>query len=273
MDLNHEENFMAAPYTQLTVEYSFEDRIATITLNRPHVRNALNTQLIQELTAIFTELSFDERLHGIILTGAGTVFCAGADIHAMQETINYTEEQNIDEAMQLNNMLHTINNFPCPVIARVNGDAIGGGVGLVSVCDIVIATENTRFAFSEVRLGIAPAVIAPYIIEKIGASIARVLFVTGERFSSARAHAIGLVHSIVPSENLDDAIQKAINELLRGAPQAIRACKTLALHVGKMTDEQARQYTTETIAHLRVSPEGQEGLKAFLEKRSPSWLS
>jgi methylglutaconyl-CoA hydratase len=264
---------MTTQFTQLTVDYSFGDRIATITLNRPHVRNALNTQLIQELTTIFTELSFDERLHGIILTGSGTAFCAGADIHTMQEAIAYTEEQNLADALQLNTMLQTINTFPCPVIARVNGDAVGGGVGLVAVCDIVIATESTRFAFSEVRLGIAPAVISPYIIKKIGENMARVLFVTGERFSAARALSIGLVHSIVPAEHLDDAIQKAIDELLRGAPQAIRACKTLALQVGQMTNEQASQYTAETIAHLRVSPEGQEGLKAFLEKRSPYWLS
>lgn len=264
---------MASKYTQLTVEYSFGDRIATITLNRPQVRNALNTPLIQELTTIFTELYSDERLHGIILTGAGSVFCAGADIHAMQETITYTEEQNLTDAMLLNNMLQTINHFPCPVIACVNGDAIGGGIGLVAVCDIVIAVESARFAFSEVRLGIAPAIISPFIVKKIGENMARVLFVTGERFSATRAQTIGLVHSTVPSEHLDDAIQKAINELLRGAPQAIRACKTLALHVGQMTNEQARQYTAETIAHLRVSPEGQEGLKAFLEKRAPDWLS
>jgi methylglutaconyl-CoA hydratase len=262
---------MTSQYTQLTVQYGSNDKIATITLNRPQVRNALNPQLIQELTMIFTELSKDERLHGIILTGAGTVFCAGADINMMQETVSYTEEQNLEDAIQLANMLQIINTCPCPVIARINGDAIGGGVGLVSVCDIAIAAESVRFAFSEVRLGIAPAVISPYVIKKIGENMARVLFVTGERFSAARAHAFGLVHSIVPSEQLDDATQKAVNELLHGAPQAIRACKALALRVGQMTYEQASQYTTTTIARLRVSAEGQEGLNAFLEKRTPYW--
>ncbi len=262
---------MTSQYTQLIIQYGSEGKIATITLNRPQVRNALNTQLIQELTMVFTELSANERLHGIILTGVGTVFCAGADIHTMQESITYTEKQNLDDAIQLNNMLQTINTCPCPVIARLNGDAIGGGIGLVSVCDIVIAVESARFAFSEVRLGIAPAVISPYVIKKIGENMARVLFVTGERFSAARAHAIGLVHAAVPSEQLDDAIEKAVNELLHGAPQAMRACKALALHVGQMTNEQASQYTTKTIAHLRVSAEGQEGLNAFLEKRTPYW--
>ncbi len=257
--------------TQISVAYSFQNRVATVTLRRPEVHNALNTQMIQELTEAFTILSNDERLHGVVLTGEGPSFCAGADINMMQEAANFTEEQNLEDALRVADMLHTINTFPCPVLARVNGLALGGGVGLVSVCDIAIAVENARFAFSEVKLGIVPAVISPYAIRKIGETSARALFVTGERFSAERAKRLGLVHAVVPREHLDDAVQKALNELLTSAPQAIRVCKTLALNVGQMSYEQARQYTAATIARQRVSAEGQEGLRAFLEKRAPAW--
>ncbi len=259
-------------YTQLTVNYSMQARIAVVTLQRPQVRNALNTQLIQELTAVFTELSSNAHLHGVVLTGDGPTFCAGADIQMMQESITLNEEQNVSDALCLADMLHTINVFPCPVVARVNGDAIGGGVGLVAVCDLAIASEKARFAFSEVKLGIAPAVISPYAIHKIGETNARALFVTGERFSANRALNIGLIHAVVSPEQLDDAVQKALNELVSSGPLAIRASKTLALHVGTMDYDHARLYTAETIAHLRVSEEGQEGLSAYLEKRQPHWL-
>ena len=261
-----------ADYVHLSVEYGPQNKIATVTLKRPQVRNAMNTELIRELASVFSELSIDEQLHGVILTGEGSIFCAGADIQMMRESIKFTEEQNFQDALQLADMLNTINTCPCPVIARVNGDAIGGGVGLVSVCDIVIAAESARFAFSEVKLGIAPAVISPYVLRKIGETHARVLFVTGERFSAQRASTIGLVHSVVPAEHLDDAVQKAIKELLSSGPHALRTCKTLAYSVGQMPYEEARHYTADIIAHLRTSAEGQEGLGAFLEKRKPNWI-
>jgi len=261
-----------AEYTQLTVNYSMQDRIAVVTLQRPQVRNALNTQLIQELTDVFTELSTNDHLHGVVLTGDGSAFCAGADIQMMRESITLDEEQNISDALRVADMLHTINIFPCPVVARVNGDAVGGGIGMVAVCDIVIAAEKARFTFSEVKLGIAPAVVSPYVIRKIGETNARALFVTGERFSANRAHTLGLVHAVVPLEQLDDAVQNALNELLSSGPQAIRASKALALNVGSMDYDHARHYTAETIARLRVSEEGQEGLSAYLEKRKPRWL-
>ena len=257
--------------TQISVDYSFQDRVATVTLRRPEVHNAFNTQMIQELTQTFTTLSADERLHAVVLTGEGASFCAGADITMMRESVNFSEEQNLDDALRLADMLYTINTFPCPVIARVNGLALGGGVGLVSVCDIVIAVENARFAFSEVKLGIVPAVISPFALRKIGETAARALFVTGERFSAERAQRLGLVHAVVPRERLDDAVQKALHELLTSAPQAIRISKALAMDVGSMNYEEARQFTAATIARLRVSEEGQEGLRAFLEKRSPAW--
>src|SRR5229473_1365395 len=234
---------MMPAYTHITIERSHQDKIATITMRRPEVHNAFNAQLIQDLQAAFTELSTDTRLHAVILTGDGPSFSAVADL------------------------FDTINTFPCPVVARVNGTAMGGGLGLLAVCDIVIAVESARLAFSEVKLGIAPAVISPYVVRKIGETHARVLFVTGERFSAARAREIGLVHIVTTAEELDAAVEKTVSELLSSGPQALRACKALALNVGHMDHERVRRYTAETIATLRVSAEAQGRLRAFLEKR------
>ncbi|HLG62540.1 MAG TPA: enoyl-CoA hydratase-related protein [Ktedonosporobacter sp.] len=254
-------------YTHLSVEHTFEDRIATVTLRRPEVHNAFNGQIVQDLITAFTELSKEEQLHGVVLTGEGPSFSAGADLNLMKESVTFTAEQNLNDALRLADLLEAINTFPCPVVARVNGTAMGGGVGLVAVCDIAIAVESARFAFSEVKLGIAPAVISPYVIRKIGETNARVLFVTGERFSANRARSIGLVHSVVPDDQLDDAVQKAVNELLSSAPQAIRVCKVLAMTAGQMAPDDARRYTAETIARLRIGDEAQERLQAFLERR------
>lgn len=259
-------------YSYISIDYSQQGRIVTITMRRPEVHNALNTQLIEELTAAFTDLSEDEQLHAVILTGDGRSFSAGADLRDMQAAVHFSEDENMNDAIRLADLLYTINTFPCAVVGRINGTAMGGGVGLVAVCDIVIAAESARFAFSEVKLGIAPAVISPYVVRKIGEGNARVLFLTGERFSTARAREIGLVHAVVPLENLDDAVQKALSELLTSGPQAIRACKTLTLNVRSMDYQSVRRYTAETIARLRVSPEGQEGLHSFLEKRTPNWI-
>src|SRR6266852_7803226 len=264
---------MMPAYTHITIERSHQDKIATITMRRPEVHNAFNAQLIQDLQAAFTELSTDTRLHAVILTGDGPSFSAGADLNMMKASATFTQEQNLDDALRLADLFDTINTFPCPVVARVNGTAMGGGLGLLAVCDIVIAVESARLAFSEVKLGIAPAVISPYVVRKIGETNARVLFVTGERFSPARAREIGLVHSVVPLEALDGALGKALNELLQGGPHAIRACKALALNVGHMDHDTARQYTAKTIAALRVSEEGQDGLRSSLEKRKPGWVS
>jgi len=268
-DKRQEGNIVA--YTHISVDFTFDQRIATVTLRRPEVHNAFNAQVVADLTAAFTTLSTDERLHGIVLTGEGPSFSAGADIHAMKEAATFTKEQDLTDALLLADLLHTIYTLPCPVVARVNGLAMGGGVGLIAACDIAIAVENARFAFSEVKLGIAPAVISPYVMRKIGEGHARTLFVTGERFGTERALAIGLVHDVVAREQLDEAILWIVNELLSSGPAALRACKALALNVGTMSHEQARNYTAETIANLRVSPEGQEGLSAFLEKRKTSW--
>src|SRR5437660_6533600 len=219
-------------YTHITVERSFQDKVATVTMRRAEVHNAFNTQLIQDLQAAFNDLSTEEKLHAVVLTGDGPSFSAGADLNMMKASATFTQEQNLTDSLHLADLFDTINAFPCPVLARVNGTAMGGGVGLIAVCDIVIAAENARLAFSEVKLGIAPAVISPYVVRKIGESHARVLFVTGERFSPACAREIGLVHIVVPREELDTAVEKILQELLSSGPQALRACKALARNVG-----------------------------------------
>lgn len=259
-------------YTHVTVEQSHQGKVATITMRRAEAHNAFNTQLIADLQTAFTDLQSNEQLHAVVLTGDGPSFSAGADLSMMKASSAFSQEQNIADTLRMANVFDTINNFPCPIVGRINGTAMGGGAGLLAVCDIVIAAENARIAFSEVRLGIAPAVISPYVIRKIGESNARVLFVTGERFSAAHGRDIGLVHTVVPLAELDAAVEKTLGDLLKGGPQALRACKALALHVGHMDASAARQYTAETIAALRVSSEGQEGLRAFLEKRNPEWI-
>src|SRR5215467_9633376 len=248
-------------YTCITVERSHQGKIATITMRRPEVHNAFNQQLIQDLMMAFKDLSIDTQLHAVILTGEGPSFSAGADLKMMRESAAFSREQNLDDSLRLAELFDIINNFPCPVVARVNGTAMGGGLGLIAVCDIVIAVENARLAFSEVKLGIAPAVISPYVIRKIGESHARVLFVTGERFTSMYAQQIGLVHIVTKPDDLDATVSKTVGELLNGGPQAIRACKALALNVHHMDRESARRYTAETIATLRVNSEAQERLR------------
>lgn len=259
-------------FTHIAIERSFQDKVATVTMKRAEVHNAFNVQLIQDLQAAFSDLSTDEKLHAVVLTGDGPSFSAGADLSMMKASATFSHEQNLSDLLRLADLFDTINRCPCPVVARVNGTAMGGGAGLISVCDIVIAAESARLAFSEVKLGIAPAVISPYVIRKIGETHARVLFVTGERFSAMRGREIGLVHLVVSLEELDTAIKKTLRELLSSGPQALRACKALALNVGHMDHETARKYTAETIAALRVSAEGQEGLRSFLEKRKPRWV-
>lgn len=258
-------------YATILVEFSHNERIATVTMNRPDVHNALNTRLLNDLKTAFDELSRNDRLCGIILTGAGKSFSAGADLAMMQGAARATQEQNQEEALQLASTFEFVNACPLPVVARVNGAALGGGLGLLAVSDIVIAVDTARLAFSEVKLGIAPAVISPYVVRKIGTSWARRLFVTGERFAPTLAREIGLVHTVVPAQDLNTAVENTVQELLSGGPYALRACKALARDIGALDDAAARSLTTETIAQLRVSAEGQEGLKAYLEKRKPQW--
>ena len=255
------------------IELKTESAVAAVALNRPEVRNAFDESLISELTDCITGLCEDESIRAVILSGAGASFCAGADLAWMQRIAGYSRMENIADAGNLYRMLGAIYGCPKPTIAKVHGAAIGGGAGLVAACDIAIAAADAVFAFSEVRLGIAPAVIAPYVIQKIGVGAARALFVTGERFSASEALRIGLVHEVVPAAELEDAVESKVQAVLKCGPNAIAATKHLLREIAGCTPSEAAETTIECIADLRVSPEGQEGIQAFLEKRKTEFGS
>jgi methylglutaconyl-CoA hydratase len=245
-----------------------QDQWARVTLNRPEVRNAFNEQLIAELTDCFEKLNHDETLRAVVLAGAGKVFCAGADIHWMQQSIQYTQEENLQDARRMAQMLQTINEFPSPVIGRVQGGAFGGGLGLVAVCDLVVSTADTKFAFTEVKLGIVPAVISSFALSKMGISQARRYFLTAETFSAQTAEEIGLVHEVMPAAQLDNKVQEWIDALLQNGPRAVRAAKVLLRELLTLPPEQTLNFCAETIARIRTSEEGQHGLRAFLRGRA-----
>lgn len=248
------------------------DGVLTVTLNRPEVRNAFNEGMIEELIRCFVAASQDGEIQVIILTGAGSSFCAGADLNWMKKMACYSEEENYADAQQLDCMFYTIDTCPKPVVAKVNGAALGGGIGLVAVSDLSLASMDAKFGFTEIRLGLVPAVISPYVVHKIGLSYVRELFLTGERFSACRAKEIGLVHRVVGAESLDDQVAQCVAEILKSGPNAQAACKAW-IHILAESDlEEAREQSTRLIAKLRVSPEGQEGIRAFLEKRKPAWI-
>ncbi len=247
------------------------DRVATVTLDRPAVRNALNAELIAQMQACFTALATDDAVRVIVLTGTGTVFSAGADIAWMHQAAAFTVDENERDARAVAAMFATIDRCPKPVIARVNGAAFGGGGGLIACCDIAVAVESAQFSFSEVRLGIVPATIGPFVLRKIGASHARALFLTAARFDAARAREIGLVHTVVPAEELDAAVARQVEMLLHGGPHALAAAKEMIQELPGMTPGEQHAYTASLIARLRTSPEGQEGLRAFLDHRPPAW--
>jgi methylglutaconyl-CoA hydratase len=247
-----------------------------VTLNRPDVRNAFNEGMIAELTswaARVSEAAARGDVRAAVLAGAGRTFCAGADVAWMAKTIAYTAEQNLQDAMAASRMFAAIDALPVPLIGRIHGAAIGGGAGLAAVCDVAVADDRALFGFTEVKLGILPAVIAPFALAKIGRSAARELFLTGARFSAARAREIGLVHAVTPAEEIDRTVARYVEEILAAAPQAIAAAKELIAEVWGRAPQDAGPITASAIAARRVSPEGQEGLKAFLEKRKPSWTS
>jgi len=245
--------------------------VTSVMLARPDSHNALNAALIEELTRCFDEISDDERVRVVVLAGEGRSFCAGADIGYMRETANYSYEENLEDARRLAMMYWTIDECPKPVVARVQGAAMGGGAGLAAVADVAVADSEARFAFSEVRLGIAPATIAPFVVRKIGASHARSLFVTGERFGAERAREVGLVHEIVSRDELDAAVDEKAGELLQGGPVAQATLKGLLRRLETTEPMEAPGLMARVISELRTGEEGQEGLAAFLEKREPRW--
>jgi methylglutaconyl-CoA hydratase len=248
-----------------------EGSVEYLTLNRPEVRNAFNAEVIAELTAWAEALDHQPDVRAVVLAGAGKTFSAGADVTWMSETIHYSEARNVDDARMASRMFAAIDTLRMPVVGRVQGAALGGGAGLAAVCDIVVAQEDAVFGFSEVKLGILPAVISPFALAKIGRSAARELFLTGLRFSAARAREIGLVHAVVPAAALDDTVSGYVREILGAGPEAAAAAKALIARVAGQPIEEVSAITARALAARRVSAEGQEGLKAFLEKRKPSW--
>lgn len=242
-----------------------------LTLNRPDVRNAFNEQVIQELAAWAAAVSADDELRVAVLAGAGTAFCAGADLTWMNSMTSYTHAENVRDATAMARMYAALDRLPIPLVGRIHGAALGGGAGLVAVCDIVVADDETVFGFTEVKLGILPAVVSPYVLAKIGASAARELFLTGMRFDASRAKEIGLVHAVVPADRLDARVAAYVHEILSAAPEAIATAKELLKKVSGRLVQDTIGLTADTIAARRVSPEGQEGMRAFLEKRRASW--
>ncbi|MCK4404751.1 MAG: enoyl-CoA hydratase/isomerase family protein [candidate division Zixibacteria bacterium] len=254
-----------------TILYSTENKIGKVYLNRPEVHNAFNEVMIAELTEIFKKISEDELVRVVVLTGNGKSFSAGADLNWMKKMINYSYEQNLDDSLKLAELFYLMYSLPKPIIARVNGAAIGGGTGLVAVCDIAIASENAKFSLSEVKLGLVPACISPYVIRKVGEGRCREFFLTGERLTAHRALEAGLVNQVVPLGELDQAVQEKANQLISSGPSALAMCKELLKSVPGMDFEKAKTYTADMIAQMRIGDEGQEGMNSFLEKRKPKW--
>lgn len=247
--------------------------VTTVTLNRPEVRNAFNEQLIDELTDWAKSVRADGSIRAVVLQGAGSVFCAGADLQWMSKMVDYSRDQNLDDARRASAMLLALDSLPVPLIGRVHGAALGGGAGLAAVCDVVVAAKDAIFGFTEVTLGILPSMISPYVVRKIGLSAARELCLSGVRFPAARALELGLVHEIVPAERLDLAVEKHVQHFERAAPSAVAATKTLLSAVHDHAPADVMALTVDMIANQRVSPDGQEGMRAFLEKRAPSWAA
>jgi methylglutaconyl-CoA hydratase len=263
---------VAMPYRYLSVRR--EAAVEYLTLNRPDVRNAFNEEVVAELTAWAAQ---DDRLADgvrvVVLAGAGKTFCAGADVAWMSKTIHYTEEENFRDALAMSRMFAALDTLPVPLIGRVHGAALGGGAGLAAVCDIVVAEDQAVFGFTEVKLGILPAVIAPFVLAKIGRSAARDLFLTGARFAAPRAREIGLAHAVVPAVDLDDSVAGYVKEILTASPQGVAAAKALIREVWGRPVGETMPLTASAIAARRVSDEGQEGLRAFLERRPPRFAA
>ena len=259
--------------TQL-LETLDERGVAVLTLNRPERHNAFDDRLIAALRDAFQRLADNPEVRVLVLTGAGKSFSAGADLAWMQRMADYDYGHNLDDARALADMLHALKTLPVPTVARVQGNALGGALGLIACCDIAIAAQGAKFGLTEARIGLIPATIGPYVLESIGSRWSRRLFLSGERFSAARAQALQLVHEVCEADLLDAQVEKVLGELLACGPEAQRAAKDLLASItGRPIDAAMREDTSARIAHQRVSPEGQEGLRAFLDKRSPPWLT
>ena len=245
--------------------------LATVTLNRPKVHNAFNDAVIAELTRHLDDLAGDGNVRAVVLRANGGSFSAGADLEWMRRMADYDEAANVADARALAALMHALDRLPQPTLAVVQGPAFGGGVGLVACCDIAVAAETATFSLSEVKLGLIPAVISPYVVAAIGARAARRYFLTGERFSALEAQRLGLVHEVVPGHMLDAAATTVLDRLAEGGPQAQAAAKALIADVAGRTPDSVRDETARRIAAIRAGAEGKEGVAAFLEKRKPAW--
>lgn len=247
--------------------------VATITMNRPELHNAFNDEMITELIKCFRELEVNPKIRLVVLTGAGKSFCAGADLNWMKRMKDYSFAENLADSQNLAELFTVINQFSKPTIARMNGAALGGGAGLIACCDYVIAIDTALIGFTEVRLGLLPAVISPFVIAKIGESHARATFLSGVRFDMLRATRMGLVHQISSFDKLDEDLELLVKEYLMAAPEATVNAKKLITEVVKAsTISEARNFTCDLISKVRSGAEGQEGMSALLEKRKASWL-
>ena len=249
--------------------------VLTLCMNRPAVHNAFDAKMIRELTGTLQAADKDETVRMVVITGTGSCFSAGADLNWMSSLVRASQDENKRDALRLAKLMRSLNYLSKPTIAKINGAAFGGGLGLIAACDITVAVDNARFGLTEARLGLAPAVISPYVIRRIGETYARRYFLSAERFNSQTAYDIGLIQQIVTAEQLDEVVEDTIRQLLKSGPTAVAECKQLVFKIAghdadsqKVTDE----YTAALIARLRVSSEGQEGLAAFLEKRKPGWI-
>ena len=257
-----------------TLKVSVDDYVASVTLARPDKRNAFNDEVIAELNQAFTQLGSSEQVRVIVLAAEGKAFCAGADLNWMRAMADYSREENLADADKLAQMLSTLYCCPKPTIAAIQGDVYAGGIGLISACDIAIAVDSTNFSLSEVRLGLAPATISPYVIRAMGARAAHRYFLTAEVFDALEAQRIGLVHECVAAAELEDKVASVAKKLRNNSPNAVKECKQLVQYVAEATiDEALIAQTVEGIADIRASDEGKEGVQSFLQKRKPNWLS
>ena len=256
------------------IDITMHERVATVTLDRPDVRNAFNEATIAELALAFDELGRDEDVRAIVLAANGTAFCAGGDLNWMKQMADYSDAENLADATRLADMLRTIYLCPKPVIAKIQGDCYAGGMGLVAACDIAVAVVEANFCLSEVKLGLIPATIAPYVIKAMGENAARRYFLTAERFSAREAHRIGFVHELVAAADLDAAVAAIVKALVNNSPNAVKEAKVLVRDIaGRPVDNALLADTALRIAVIRASSEGREGVASFLEKRKPSWLA
>jgi methylglutaconyl-CoA hydratase len=255
------------------LKVDIEKHLARVTLDRSDVHNAFNDELIKLVTEAFTELGSRREIRVIVLAGNGKSFCAGADLNWMKRMVQYSHDENVQDALALGRMFLAITKCPKPVIARIHGAALGGGAGLAAACDIAAAVESAQFGFTEVKLGILPAVISPFVLARIGTAKAREFFITGERFLAPVAQSMGLVQHVVAHEfALDALIDSKVSQILTSAPQAVAYVKELIFGVAARTLETSLEFTAETIARVRAGDEGQAGMKAFLERQKPPWI-